>query len=92
MNKVGSYFPYSNDIKKLILEEFQLDINEIIDDKKDSDPEDIFGNPREVARDISLSIDWKLRRAGLSFRFVSYIIDWCIWSFFAFGKPSKSTS
>ncbi len=84
---VSKFLPYSYDKKKEVLNEIQSDVISAMKEHSPYDtPEKVFGNPREVAKNVSLSQDWHDKRAGWNVRFWAWLIDflsiWVIISFY----------
>lgn len=82
IEKISKLLPYSIHKKQLVLERLTSDVSESLLDSDGNDPSITFGNPRKVAKDISLAQNWSSKRASYSERSVAYFIDLII-QFFA---------
>ena len=74
IKEVSRHLPYPKIKKKEALEELRLDIQSAMEDSK-SDLFSTFGDPRDVARDVSLGHDWHKKRARWLTRFGAFLID-----------------
>ncbi len=75
INQVSSLLPYPNTTKKEALDELRIDVQSA---RKDSEGEPlsiVFGNPRNVAQNVSQGHDWHNKRAGWSIRLLAWLID-----------------
>ncbi|MHA1947136.1 MAG: RDD family protein, partial [Candidatus Hodarchaeales archaeon] len=58
-----------------ILEEFRTDALFAMKDSDKNDPYEVFGSPRDVAKDLSQGHDWGTQRASWMSRTLAFIID-----------------
>ena len=81
IEEVSKLLPYSNETKKDVLNDLKSDVSSAMKDHPaDDTPENVFGNPREVAKNVSLSQDWHNKRAGWNIRFWAWLVDFMsIW-------------
>ena len=81
IKEISNYLPYPQSKKEAVLDELKADvISAMKDNSADDTPTKIFGKPKEVAKNVSLSQDWHSKRAGWLIRFSAWIIDWiAIW-------------
>lgn len=81
IEEISSFLPYSQHVKKDVLEQITADVTSAMNDHGGTDtPAKVFGDPREVAKNICLSQDWHNERAGWTIRFFAWCVDWlAIW-------------
>ena len=81
IEEISKLLPYPSEKKKEVLSELQSDvISAMKDHPPDDSPENVFGKPREVAKNVSLSQDWHDIRAGWFVRFWAWFVDFMsIW-------------
>ena len=80
--KVSILLPYKKQEKEQALQNLLEDIQEAMKETKETDPSIVFGNPRDVAKDLSRSQDWGTEPAGFFKRTVAFIIDFAIIAIF----------
>jgi len=75
IDQIDKLLPYSKLSKAPILKELGLDVAEAVADANQKNPSLVFGLPREVAKNISISQDWNTTEAGFRIRLLAYVID-----------------
>ena len=75
VQKVDRLLPYPKSAKNSILESLEIDVREAMKDSNNTNPEEVFGDPYKVAKDLCLSKDWVTSSAGFGVRTVAYLID-----------------
>lgn len=74
IKEVSRHLPYPDSKKEEALDELRHDIQSAIEDSQD-DISTVFGNPRDVARNVSQGHDWHKNRARWRTRLLAYFID-----------------
>jgi uncharacterized RDD family membrane protein YckC len=75
IEKIDSLLPYPTFKKEEVLEELRLDLEATMKDSDEKIPSVVFGTPRDVAKNLSLSQDWETERAGWGRRIAAFGID-----------------
>ena len=75
IKKVDQLLPYEAQVKHAALVTLRVDITEALKDAVDADPVKTFGDPYEVAKDLSAGQHWAEKRAGYFIRTLAYLID-----------------
>ncbi|MFW9906630.1 MAG: RDD family protein [Candidatus Thorarchaeota archaeon] len=75
IQKIDDWLPYPRIKKEIVLERLKAEIYEAIQDTEQKDPVQAFGNPYQVAKDVSLGQDWDMERSSYSDRAMAYMID-----------------
>lgn len=75
LNKVSNFLPYPKSMKEDALDELRIDVQAAIKDSDGGSPSTVFGNPRDVALNISQAQNWHKERATWRTRFVAWVID-----------------
>ncbi|NPD90378.1 MAG: hypothetical protein HGN29_16820 [Asgard group archaeon] len=76
LSQVKKYIPGYKEIKKGVLEQFILDIQDAIDSTdKEIDPKSEFGEPKEVAANLCQSQNWIDNIVSLKIRSLTFIFD-----------------
>jgi uncharacterized RDD family membrane protein YckC len=74
IKEVSRHLPYPESKKKDAMDELRLDVQSAMEDSA-GDPIKVFGDPREVARNVSQGHDWHENRARWLTRFGAFLID-----------------
>ncbi len=75
MQKIDYWLPYPSTKKELVLERLKAEITEAIQDTEKKDPVQAFGDPYQVAKDVSSGQDWHIQRSSYSDRVMAFMID-----------------
>ncbi|MFX0066594.1 MAG: RDD family protein [Candidatus Hermodarchaeota archaeon] len=75
IQKIDYWLTYSKERKIKVLKRLRSDIEEAIQDKGVSDPVIAFGDPYQVAKDLSRSQDWATKRVSYTKRAFAFFID-----------------
>ncbi|MHA2298472.1 MAG: RDD family protein [Candidatus Hodarchaeales archaeon] len=75
INEVSRLLPYPRSTKKEALDELRIDVQAAMRDSGGESPSTVFGNPLEVAKNVSQSHDWHGERAGWFVRFFAWMVD-----------------
>ncbi|MFW9993304.1 MAG: RDD family protein [Candidatus Odinarchaeota archaeon] len=75
IEEISRLLPYPELKKKEALDELRLDVQAAMRDSGGESPPLVFGNPVEVAKNVSQSHDWHSERAGWPVRFFAWLID-----------------
>ncbi|MFX0051697.1 MAG: RDD family protein [Candidatus Hermodarchaeota archaeon] len=75
INEVSHFLPYPKSKKTEALEELRIDVQAAMKDSKGESPSTVFGNPRDVAKNVSQSHEWYNKRTSWVTRFFAWIID-----------------
>ncbi|MFX1282585.1 MAG: RDD family protein [Promethearchaeota archaeon] len=75
IQKIDYWLLYPKTKKKIVLDRLKAEIIEAIQDTEKKDPVEAFGNPYQVAKDVSLGQDWDIERSSYSDRIVAFMID-----------------
>ncbi|MFX0152602.1 MAG: RDD family protein, partial [Candidatus Hodarchaeota archaeon] len=75
IQKIDDWLPYPRTKKELVLERLKAEIAEAIQDTEQEDPVQVFGNPYQVAKDVSSGQDWDMERSSYSDRAMAFVID-----------------
>ncbi len=75
INQVSRLLPYPKSTKKEALDELRIDVQSAMKDSKGETPSTVFGNPRNVAQNVSQGHDWHNERAGWGTRLLAWLID-----------------
>ena len=75
IKEVSRLLPYSDWLKKDVLDELYIDVNSAMEDTNEAMPSKVFGNPLEVAQNICRSQDWHNSRVSWITRFFAWLID-----------------
>ncbi|MFW9903671.1 MAG: RDD family protein [Candidatus Thorarchaeota archaeon] len=84
IREVSKLLPYSHSEKQPVLDDLLEDLQEALNSDPSQDLSRTFGPPREVAKNLSKSHDWKTRPAGWVIRTLAFIIDFLILLVLAF--------
>lgn len=85
IGQIDKLLPYPRERKAKALKNLQLDVEEEMNESGKKNPSLVFGLPREVAKDISLSQDWGTRKAGFLIRSIPFMVDSVISTILAIG-------
>lgn len=75
IKKIDYWLPYPKTKKEIVLERLRVEITEAIQDTENKDPTQAYGNPYQVAKDVSSGQDWDVERSSYSDRAMAFIID-----------------
>ncbi|MFX0184867.1 MAG: RDD family protein [Candidatus Hodarchaeota archaeon] len=75
IQKIDDWLPYPRTKKEIVLERLKVEITEAIRDTEQEDPVQVFGNPYQVAKDVSSGQDWDMERSSYSDRAMAFVID-----------------
>jgi uncharacterized RDD family membrane protein YckC len=75
INDVSRLLPYSDSLKKEVIDELRIDVQTAMDDSDGDSPSKVFGDPLEVAKNICESQDWHEKRATWLTRFLAWFVD-----------------
>jgi len=75
IEEVSNYLPYPKTITIEALDELRIDVQAALDDSIIKSPSSVFGSPRDVAKNISRSQEWGIKRAGWIKRLIAFLID-----------------
>ena len=75
IQKINYWLPYPKTKKGKVLKRLKTEILEAIQDTGEKNPVLAFGDPYQVAKDISSGEDWEMERASYSDRFMTFIFD-----------------
>jgi uncharacterized RDD family membrane protein YckC len=78
IGEVSKLLPYSHSEKQPVLDDLREDLQEALNSDPSQDLYRTFGLPREVAKNLSKSHDWKTRPAGWLVRTLAFLIDFTI--------------
>ncbi|MFX0205911.1 MAG: RDD family protein [Candidatus Hodarchaeota archaeon] len=78
IREVSNLLPYSRSEKQSVLDDLHDDLQEALNSDPSQDLCRTFGPPREVAKNLSKSHDWKIRPAGWCIRTMAFFIDFLI--------------
>ncbi len=78
VQKINKLLPYPQSAKKSILESLEIDVIESMKDTNTINPEEVFGDPYKVAKNLSSSKDWETSPAGFGIRTIAYLIDFFV--------------
>ena len=74
MKKISQLLPYSKSLKKNLLDNYNKDILEEIDESSKI-PEDLQLEPRQIAEKLAKSQEWPIKNTSLKKRTLAFIID-----------------
>ncbi|MFX0123461.1 MAG: RDD family protein [Candidatus Hodarchaeota archaeon] len=86
IREVSKLLPYSRSEKQPVLDDLQDDIQEALNSDPTIDILNTYGSPREVAKNISKSHDWKTKPAGWLIRTLAYFLDFVLLIIFAISS------
>ncbi|MFW9992292.1 MAG: RDD family protein [Candidatus Odinarchaeota archaeon] len=75
VQEISYWLPYPEQRKRKILERLKVEIMEAVQDTGESDPVVAFGDPYQVAKDLSSGQDWDTERASYADRVIAYLVD-----------------
>ncbi len=75
IEQIDRLLPYPKAKKEEVIEELLLDLKATMKDSDAKIPSTVFGTPRDVAKNLSLSQDWGTERAGWGRRIIAFGID-----------------
>ena len=75
INQVSRLLPYPKSTKKEALDELRIDVQSAMKDSEGKTPSLVFGDPRNVALNVSQGHDWHSERAGWGTRLLAWLID-----------------
>ncbi|MFX0124600.1 MAG: RDD family protein [Candidatus Hodarchaeota archaeon] len=75
IDEVNHFLPYPKAKKIEALEELRTDVQAALKDSEGESPHKVFGDPREVAKNVSQSHDWFSERARWRTRLLAWILD-----------------
>ncbi|MFX0015807.1 MAG: RDD family protein [Candidatus Hermodarchaeota archaeon] len=75
INEVNGFLPYPKSKKFEALEELRIDVQAAMKDSQGETPSMVFGNPRDVAINLSQSHDWHDERARWRTRLFAWFLD-----------------
>lgn len=75
IDEVRGFLPYPRIKTKDALDELRIDVQAALDDSSIKNPSSVFGSPRDVAKNISRSREWGIKRAGWIKRLIAFLID-----------------
>ena len=81
LSRIKQYMPLNQKYLTLVMKDFEITIHEAIVDTKENNPMILFGDPKDVARNMIHSINIILKKITFSRRIIPYVIDFFI-SFF----------
>jgi uncharacterized RDD family membrane protein YckC len=75
INTIEKYLPFSKRQRKQAMSLLTLDIEEAVHDTPSKKPNEIFGDPYDVAKKFAQSYEWNTIQAKFKVRALAYIID-----------------
>ncbi len=75
LRKIEQLFPYSKKRRREALDYLKQDVKDAMKNSKETDPIEVFGLPRDVAKSFSLNYNWETMPSGFITRAAAYIID-----------------
>ncbi|MFX0173189.1 MAG: RDD family protein [Candidatus Hodarchaeota archaeon] len=75
INEISHFLPYPKSKKTEALEELRIDVQAAMKDSEGESPSTVFGDPHDVAKNISQSHEWYSKRARWRTRLLAWFID-----------------
>jgi uncharacterized RDD family membrane protein YckC len=77
VEEINALLPYPEDKKRFVLEQLKEDVIDAMGSDK-RPPSVVFGSPKDVAINLSISQDWGISKAGWLPRTLAFLIDFLI--------------